>query len=232
MTKNRLALLALVAALSMAASSCGGGSDDEGGSEEGGETGSSTATKGNFTADKLPTLGVQLSDLPSGYAPKSGFPKQLSSVSECVKALAPGLDSAVPQLQALGLEGCYSSVFTKEKGNDSNTPGSGAYLFRDTEGATKALPILRSVGVQSLKPSGQARLESSRDVPVTGLGEQAEPGVTTTLAVGATRKFAITLYFWRNRNVIFYSGGGNTLGDLNEGAYLDISKKVAGRAGA
>ena len=92
--------------------------------------------------------------------------------------------------------------------------------------------VLRSVGVQSLKPTGGARIESTRDVSVTGLGDQAEPGVTTTLSVGATRRFAISLYFWRNRNVVFYSGGANSLGDLNESGYLEISKKVASRAAA
>ena len=227
MTNNRLVLIALVSALSMVAFSCGGSSDDE----EGGDSGNSTASKGSITSDKLPSVGVQLSDLPSGYAPKTGYPKQLTSPSDCVSALGSGLDSVQTQLQSLGLEGCYLSVFTEEKGNDANSPGSGSYLFKDAEVATKALPILRSAGVQSLKPTGGATVDSTRDVPVTGLGDQSEPGVTTTLAVGA-RKFAISLYFWRSSNVVVYAGGGDSLGDFNEKSYLDLSKKVASRAGA
>ncbi len=231
MTKKRLALLAVVSALSMAAFTCGG-SDDEGGGGEGGGSASSPAGGGNLTAARLPVVSVQQSDLPSGYSPKPGFPKRLASVPECVNALAPGQQSAIAQLQSLGLQECYSSVFTKERGSDSNSPGSGAYFFRDVDGATKALPILRSVGVQSLKPTGAARIESTKDVPVTGLGDQSESGVTITLTVAGTRRFAITLYFWRNANVVFYSGGGNSLGDLNEVSYLDIAKKVASRAAA
>ncbi|MDP8976137.1 MAG: hypothetical protein M3N28_07225 [Actinomycetota bacterium] len=231
MAKNRLVLLALCSALSMVAFSCGGGSEEEGEGGEGRGSGTSTATA-NITADKLPTVSVQQSDLPPGYQPKAGFPKLLSSVSECVNALAPGSDAAITQLQPLGLEGCYSSVFTKARGSDSNSPGSGSYRFRDADGAAKALPVLRSVGIQSLKPTGAARLDSTRDVLVTGLGDQSEPGVTTTLSVGPTRKFAITLYFWRSGNVVVYAGGGDSLGDLNEKAYLELSKKVASRAGA
>lgn len=231
MTKNRLALLAVVSALSMVAFTCGG-SDDEGGGGEGGGSASSPAGGGNLTAARLPVVSVQQSDLPSGYSPKPGFPKRLASVPECVNALAPGQQSAIAQLQSLGLQECYSSVFTKERGSDSNSPGSSAYLFRDVDGATKGLPILRNAGVQSLKPTGAARIESTKDVPVTGLGDQSESGVTTTLTVAGTRRFAITLYFWRNANVVFYSGGGNSLGDLNEVSYLDIAKKVASRAAA
>ena len=51
------------------------------------------------------------------------------------------------------------------------------------------------------------------------------------LAVGA-RKFAVTLYFWRTGNLAVYAGGGDSLGDFNEGAYLELSKKVARRAGS
>lgn len=173
---------------------------------------------------------AQLSDLPSGYAAKSGFPKQLSSASECVAALSPGLEAVAAELQSFGLEGCYLSVFSKQKGSDANSPGSGAYRFRDAEGATKALPVLRRAGAESLKPTGAARLDATRDVPVAGLGDQAEPGLTATLAV-QTRKFAITLYFWRSANVVVYAGGGDSLGDFDEKAYLDLAKKVAARAG-
>jgi hypothetical protein len=227
MTRNRHALLVLVAALAMVAASCGGGDDEA--SEDGGET-TAVPSSATLTAGKLPGASVQLSDLPSGYSPKAGFPKQVSSAAECVNVLAQGLDAVTAQLQALGLEGCYLAVYNKEKGSDANSPGSGAFLFRDVNGATQALPILRSAGAQSLKPSGGASIESSGDVPVTGLGDQSAPGVTATIAVGP-RKFTITLFFWRSRNVVFYSGGGDSLGDLKQSSYLDLSKKVASRAG-
>ena len=113
MTRNRLALLALVSALSMMAASCGGDGDDDGGGEEGGGGATSSGGGGNLTAEQLPAVSVQQSDLPSGYAPKPGFPKRLNSVAECVNALAPGMQAAISQLQSLGLESCDSSVFTK-----------------------------------------------------------------------------------------------------------------------
>lgn len=219
-------MVAFVSALSLMAFSCGGSSDDK----EGGSSATSTAPKAAIAPDKLSSVGVQLSDLPPGYAPKTGYPKQLTSLPDCVAALGKGLDTVQAQLQALGFEGCYLSVFNEQKGADANSPGSGAYLFKDADAATKALPILRAAGVQSLKPTGAARFDSTKDSPAPGLGDQSEPGLTTTLAVG-DRKFSISLYFWRTRNVVVYAGGGDSLGDFNETSYLDLSKKVADRAG-
>ena len=229
MLKRRTSAVALSLAAVLMAAGCGGGDDE---AENEGPKAETAATPGaNITTDKLPGMSAQPSDFPEGYAQRSGFPKQLTTANECVQATAPGKEGLVEQFQSLGLQGCYLAVYTKERGRDSNSPGSGTFVFPDAAAAGRAQPVLRQAVVDSLRPSGQAKVESSEEIPVSGLGEEAVPGARFTISVGGARMFRLIFYFWRNRNAVTYVGGGDSLGDFNESSYLDLAKKVDDRAG-
>ena len=229
MLKRRTTAVALSLAAVLMAAGCGGG---DGEAENEGPKAETAATPGtNITTDKLPTLSAQPSDFPEGYAQRSGFPKQLTTAGECLQATLPGNQALVEQFQSLGLQGCYLVVYTKERGSDSNNPGSGTFLFPDAAAAGKAQPVLRQAVVESLRPTAPAKLESSEEIPVSGLGEEAVPGARFTISQGTTRSVRLTFYFWRNRNAVTYVGGADNLGDFNESSYLDLAKKVDARAG-
>ncbi len=228
MIRRRLGAIAVSLAMAVTATACGGGDDD--GDAGGGAGGGTTPAGGALTVATLPTVSAQLTDFPSGYAPKAGFPKQLGSPAECAQNTAPEDVALASRLQGVGLQACYLAVYSKERGNDSNSPGSGTFLFGDATGAQSALPLLRQAIVGSLRPSGVATLRSTDDIPVSGLGEQSVPGVRFTIGVGGTRSFRLLFYFWRTGNMVAYVGGGDSLGDLNESAYLDLARKVNARA--
>ena len=81
----------------------------------------------------------------------------------------------------------------------------------------------------NLRPSGDARLTSSEDIPVTGLGDEALPGFKATAAV-AGHRFRSFQYFWRARNLVAYAGSSDVLADFNEQTALDLAKKLDFRA--
>lgn len=226
MTKNRLALVALVSALSMVATSCGGSSDDEGESGESGATTVAPSTSGNLTFEKLPGAGLQPFDLPSGYNPAPESTGRRTSVADCVKELARTSDSVKAQLQSLGLEGCDLMSFQ----SSSSARTSIAYLFRDVNGATQGLPVLRDVAV-NINFESDVKIEGRRDVPVSGLGDQSLPAFTVTGSKEG-KKATFTIYIWRSRNVVFFVLGLDPPGEVKENTLLDLSKKVASRAGA
>jgi hypothetical protein len=217
MPRKRFALPALSLFLASVLSACNGGSD-------------TPAANDRPQANDLSRASLQVGDLPGGYQPRTGFPKEFSNARECVGALAQAVESLVPQLEGLGLQRCYIAVYSKVEGDQSNTPSSGTFLFPDDDKATKALPHVRSASIESLRlvPAGTP-VERPRDLPVTGLGQQSEPGLAVTAISGAKRVTAVN-YFWRSGNAVIYLGGRDSLGDLSEGAYLELAKKVAGRA--
>lgn len=226
MTRNRLALVAFVSALSMVAFSCGGSSDDERDSgDSGAVTTAAPSTSENLTLEKLPGTGLQPFDLPPGYNPAPESTGRRTSVADCVKELGRTSDSVKAQLQSLGLEGCDLSTFQ----SGSSARSSVAFLFRDVNGAAQGLPVLRAVGVDTTL-EGDLKVEERRDIPVSGLGDQSLPGFTFT-ASKEGKKASFTIYSWRSRNVAFFLVGIDQA-QPKESTFLDLSKKVAGRAGA
>ena len=221
-TARRLSVVALSAVLALAGAACGG--DDDGG-----DTGSSeqTATSrgpgGNFTAASLSRFSLELSDLPSGYSVRAGYPKTSSSAQECMAANTPQSIAAATQVQNAGLQSCYATVFSKEVGANSNRPGSQSYLFTDAGAASRALPLLRSALLVSFRPSGVARGQAPSDIPaITGLGDESVPGLRATVIPGKFLRF----YFWRTGNVLVLLGGADVLDDLTEERLAELARRV------
>jgi hypothetical protein len=172
---RRRAALVLSVVFAVVAGGCGNGGDGRDGADRSGA--GSPAPARTYTAEAQTRVSLQLSDLPSGYSVRAGYPKTSSSAQECMAASTPQSIAAATQVQNAGLQSCYATVFSKEVGANSNRPGSQSYLFTDAGAASRALPLLRSALLVSFRPSGAARSQAPSDVPaITGLGTSRYPG--------------------------------------------------------
>ncbi len=214
-------LLALVAALVVATASCGGGGEED---DAVAPTAPPAAAGRTFTTADLSKFGVQSADLPPGY--RQGTSGELPP-DECLEGAPPSL---LPQLQSFGFERCYASNFSKKSGDFTNDFGSGAMLFRDAAGASRALPVLRDVLSESFRATGEADAGSSRDVAASGLGDETPPGVSFNAELFG-RDFDVVLYVWRKGNVIAFIGGSDVLNDMNAQSMLGIAEKIDSRSG-
>ena len=220
MTRNRLKVLALVALLAVTAAGCGGGDTDANG---GGQ-----ASTGPFTTDDLKNFIVKSSDLPSGYELQEDESGTRNG-AECLPAETREAAEAASQLQSMGLVACQFAKFRKDVGGSYNTPGSTAFLFSDAEGASQALPVLRQFVAASGRATGGATAGPVEEIPVSGLGDEAAPGLRFTYGIDGA-DFVLVAYGWRVRNVLGFVVASDTLGDMSEQTVLDIAKKVDFRA--
>jgi hypothetical protein len=207
-TTQRIKAVALCALLALGVA-CGGSDGDDGEDTE------SSSPEGRFS--------LQLSDLPSGYTTLDGYPKTSSSAQDCLAANTPQAMAAASQIQTAGLQSCYSTVYSKEVGENTNRPGSQSYLFTDAAAASRALPLVKSAILASFRATGTARGQTPSDIsPVPGLGEESVPGVSATVIPGKFLRF----YFWRTGNVVVLIAGSDVLDDTTQSALTDIAKKI------
>ncbi|MDQ3569269.1 MAG: hypothetical protein M3396_01335 [Actinomycetota bacterium] len=222
--RQHIRLPVLASVLALLAAGCGGG-------DKGDQADTVTSTGANLTAERLPRFALEPSDLPAGY--KLREPSKLGTAAECSQAETREGAALAAQLQSLGIQACYAANYQKEvrKGGRtaSNKPGSGATLFRDAASASRALPILRQDLASNLRPTGDAGSVRTEDIPVTGLGDEALPGLRS-IVTSPAGDFRLVFYIWRTRNVVAFVGGSDTLGDFTEQSILDLAKKLDFRA--
>lgn len=101
--KRQLGALVLSAVVGIGAVGCGGGGDDENGGASG-----SGAPVGNLPPEAVSRFRLELSDLPSGYTTRQGYPKSSSSALECLAGRTPESITAASQVQATGLRSCHA----------------------------------------------------------------------------------------------------------------------------
>ncbi len=221
--RRRFPLLdgALVLLVAVVLAACGGGGDGE---EDAAKAPPATAR--TFTVADLGRMTFQPSDLPAGYSRNDATSGQRTA-DRCFEG-APA--ATVSQIQSFGLQGCHTSNYTKKEGGATNNAGSGALLFRDADGASRALPVLRSALLESFEATGEADEGRTRDVPASGLGDETPPGAQASVE-GAGISFDIIFYVWRNGNVVGFLGGSDILGDMDAARLLDLARKVDARAG-
>ncbi len=181
-----------------------------------------------FDGESLSQVSLQPADLPPGYVPQPGLPRQAMSVHHCLEGATRERAALAAQLTNLGMKGCYDAAYVKTVGTASNRPGSTAYLFEDVDGASRALPALRNALTESYRGFGQA--PSARDVAVSDLGDESLPGRTFTSPTGGGQSLTFTFYIWRIGNVVVYLAGTNSLGDMNQQTILDRARKIDSRA--
>ncbi|MDQ6798592.1 MAG: hypothetical protein M3011_11355 [Actinomycetota bacterium] len=219
--------MALMLAMAMITAGC------HGSDEKVPEVNRSTA-RATLTTDMLERVGVEQSDLPSGYnrQPDSGQ----KGGPECLKIISETRASAsfATQLQNFGLRGCSTVAYSKEvkaHGDTSNnSPGSFAFLFADEDSASKALPATRAFLKGTFRPSGDFGEPVVVDLPVSGLGDEALPGVKFTTDAKGLVTIVFALYVWRVRNVVIGVGGCDALSDMTEQTIFDMAKKIDFRA--
>jgi hypothetical protein len=181
----------------------------------------------NFSVHDLRRFVLTPSDLPSGYTlmrTRSGSAKDLVAGAQNSQQTA-----AFQQLAADKVKGFYSVEYHKSSGNNDNNPGSGALAFADSAEAAKALPLMKNLFLGNITPTGEATPTES-SIPVSGLGDQAVPGIR--YALGAGTSYALFFYIWRERNVDVFVGAANTLRDMTAQSLLKIAKQVNARGAA
>lgn len=208
-------------ALVLLAAACGGGGDGDDGAAP---TTPPPTTGRTLTATDLSRITFQPSDLPSGYTRDDATSGERAA-TRCFEG-APS--ETVSHIQSFGLQTCYSSNYTKKAGSATNNAGSGALLFRDAQGASQALPVLRTALLGSFEATGEGEEGAIRDLPASGLGDERPPGAQATVEAAAI-EFDIILYVWRNGNVVAFLGGSDVLGDMDASRLLDVARKVDGR---
>ncbi|MDQ3569266.1 MAG: hypothetical protein M3396_01320 [Actinomycetota bacterium] len=240
---NRHGVLALMCALALVAGACGGGDDnDSTGARTTSPTGAAS-TGANLAAADLPRFGLEPSDLPPGYRLREA--PRLMNPSECLQILTKKPER-IAELQSLAIQACYHTYWVKgprsqpsvaetkigfsaqESGVNSNRPGAAAFLLGDAGTASKALSSIRN-GLFS-EATGDVRRSVTEDAPVTGLGDEATPGVRLTTTFPDGSRSRLVVYVWRSGNVVAYLGGSDILGDFTEESLLELARKLHTRA--
>ncbi len=202
--------------LALATAGCGGGG------EEDRDQGKAPPPGQNFAAEDLDRFILKSSDLPSGYERRRG---NSGSGQDVVDAAETREQRSLFERIAPGLERFSSVLYRKKAEEASNSPGSSAFLYDTPAAASKALPAVRKLLTDNLVVTGDFDEEPPQKIQVSGLGDEALPGVK--LEVGP---FTLFLYVWRARNIVATLGAGDSVGDMNGTAILEMAKKIDYRA--
>ncbi|MDP8908339.1 MAG: hypothetical protein M3N47_04315 [Chloroflexota bacterium] len=177
----------------------------------------------NFTADDLDRFMLKPSDLPSGYEQQrrsSGSAQDLVEAAETREE-----QSSLERVTAPGLEKFSSVVYRKKAGENSNKPGSTAFLYETPSAASQALPAVRRLLNDSYELTGDFDEEQPRKIRVSGLGDEAAAGIELPLG-----PYALFMYVWRARNIVVTLAAGDVLGDMSGKTILEIARKIDFRA--
>lgn len=213
----RLIACVLPACLALAVAGCGGGG------EQGRALGAPPPPGQNFTPDDLDRFIAKRSDLPSGYERRRRLSGSRRDFVEPAQTREER--SLLQNVVAPGLRSFKSVAYRKKAGENSNTPGSFALLYDTPAAASKALGAVRKLLIDSFVVTGGFDEEPPQKVRVSGLGDEAPPGVK--LALGP---YAFYAYVWRVRNIVASLAGGDTLGDMSGRSILETAKRIDFRA--
>ncbi len=210
------ALSAALLCLALAAAGCGGADEQDQ------AQGKAPPAGQNFTAADLDRFIVKRSELPSGYERKR---RSSGSPQEIVEAAETREERALVERVVAGLRTYSSVLYRKEAGDNSNSPGSSALLYKTPAAASKALPAVTKLATDSLVVTGDLEVEPPQKIPVSGLGDEAPAGAKMALG-----PFTMVTYVWRVRNIVVTLAGSDSVGDMNGKWLLEMAKKIDYRA--
>ena len=203
--------------LALLAAGCGEGGDEDR------ARGKAPPRGQNFTADDLDRFMLKPSDLPAGYEKQrrsSGSPQDLVEAAETREE-----QSSFERVVAPGLERFSAISYGKKTGENSNKPGSTAFLYETPSAASKALPAVRQLLIDNYELTGDFDEEQPRKIRVSGLGDEAAAGIELPLG-----PYALFIYVWRARNIVVTLVAGDVLGDMSGKTILEMARKIDFRA--
>lgn len=225
MARAPRAIVVMLSVVAAVAGACGGGGHGSGAAAT--TTVATPVPRRLLTVDDLPRAMVQANDLPPGYEP--GQTTGGTGAQGCATTRTQDSTVLASQLQALGITACSRVTLRKETTKETATDETAAFLFKDVDGASKAIPVLRASFSANVVPKGGSTVAVPEDTPASGLGDGAAPGLKFSVKSGS-QSLNLFFYIWRVRNVVSYFAAVDAVGDLNAQSILDIAKKAAARA--